>query len=91
MLRCAAGIYIRIFLTSASLIIPFLLSILVSFLALINFSFAQIFNNRIIRFLEESANTLSLIRDEDRLVAYRVPKDIPEAPQVVFTHQQKEE
>lgn len=52
---------------------------------------AEIFNNRIIRFLEESANTLSLIRDEDRLVAYRVPKDIPEAPQVVFTHQQREE
>jgi ubiquitin carboxyl-terminal hydrolase 15 len=54
-------------------------------------SLAQIFNSRIIRFLEESANILSLIRDEDRLVAYQVPKDVKGDPLVVFTHQQIEE
>ncbi|XP_027082554.1 ubiquitin carboxyl-terminal hydrolase 8 [Coffea arabica] len=52
---------------------------------------AEIFNNRIIRFLEESANSLSLIRDEDRLIAYQMTKEIDEAPLVVFTHQQMEE
>ncbi|KAI5667081.1 hypothetical protein M9H77_16934 [Catharanthus roseus] len=52
---------------------------------------AEIYNNHIIRFLEEPANTLSLIRDEDRLVAYRVPKDVKGVPLVVFTHQQMEE
>ncbi|XWS71372.1 hypothetical protein CRYUN_Cryun03dG0133000 [Craigia yunnanensis] len=52
---------------------------------------AEIYNNRIIRYLEELADSLSLIRDDDRLVAYRLNKDINKAPLVVFMHQQMEE
>ncbi|XVF05041.1 hypothetical protein REPUB_Repub05bG0137000 [Reevesia pubescens] len=52
---------------------------------------AEIYNNRIIRYLEEPADSLSLIRDDDRLVAYRLNKDIDKAPLVVFMHQQMEE
>lgn len=51
----------------------------------------QIYNNRIIRYLEEPADSLSLIRDGDRLVAYRLHKGTEEAPLVVFTHQQIDE
>ncbi|CAI9105817.1 OLC1v1004831C2 [Oldenlandia corymbosa var. corymbosa] len=56
-----------------------------------NLLVAEVFNNRIIRFLEESANSLSLIRDADRLVAYRMTKTIDEGCTIVFTHQQMEE
>ncbi|KAE8683668.1 Ubiquitin carboxyl-terminal hydrolase 8 [Hibiscus syriacus] len=52
---------------------------------------AEIYNHRIIRYLEELADSLSLIRDDDTLVAYRLNKDIERAPLVVFTHQQLEE
>uniref|UniRef100_A0A1S4DI76 ubiquitinyl hydrolase 1 n=1 Tax=Nicotiana tabacum TaxID=4097 RepID=A0A1S4DI76_TOBAC len=52
---------------------------------------AEIYNNRIIRYLEEPADSLSLIRDGDRLVAYRLHKGTEEAPLVVFTHQQIDE
>ncbi|XP_022869314.1 ubiquitin carboxyl-terminal hydrolase 8-like [Olea europaea var. sylvestris] len=52
---------------------------------------AEIYNSRIIRFLEEPTDSLSLIRDNDQLVAYRLPKHIEEAPLVVFMHQQIEE
>ncbi|KAK8596042.1 hypothetical protein V6N13_000704 [Hibiscus sabdariffa] len=52
---------------------------------------AEIYNHRIIRYLEELADSLSLIRDDDTLVAYRLKKDIEKAPLVVFTHQQMEE
>ncbi|KAL3530293.1 hypothetical protein ACH5RR_009615 [Cinchona calisaya] len=52
---------------------------------------AEVFNNRIIRFLDESDNSLLLIRDEDRLVAYRMPKEIDNTNTVVFTHQRMEE
>ncbi|EOY33223.1 hypothetical protein QUC31_019057 [Theobroma cacao] len=52
---------------------------------------AEIYNNRIIRFLEEPADSLSLIRDDDRLVAYQLNKDMVKAPSVVFMHQQMEE
>ncbi|KAE8692978.1 Ubiquitin carboxyl-terminal hydrolase 8 [Hibiscus syriacus] len=51
----------------------------------------EIYNHRIIRYLEELADSLSLIRDNDTLVAYRLNKDIEKAPLVVFTHQQLEE
>lgn len=51
----------------------------------------QIYNNRIIRFLEEPADSLSLIRDEDCLVAYRLAKDTEKVPLVVFMHQRMEE
>ncbi|KAM3692493.1 hypothetical protein ACJW30_08G093200 [Castanea mollissima] len=52
---------------------------------------AEIYNNRIIRYLEESADSLSLIRDDDRLVAYRLSKDTGQVPLVVFMHQRMEE
>lgn len=52
---------------------------------------AEIYNNRIIRYLEEPADSLSLIRDGDRLVAYRLQKGTEEAPLVMFTHQQIDE
>ncbi|KAJ8439349.1 hypothetical protein Cgig2_022486 [Carnegiea gigantea] len=51
---------------------------------------AEIYNHRIIRFLEDPADSLSLIRDEDRLVAYRLPKDTEKAATVVFMHQEME-
>ncbi|XP_057954340.1 ubiquitin carboxyl-terminal hydrolase 8 isoform X2 [Malania oleifera] len=52
---------------------------------------AEIYNSRIIRYLEEPTDLLSLIRDDDRLVAYRLPKDIEKACLVVFMHQHMEE
>ncbi|KAL2945524.1 Ubiquitin carboxyl-terminal hydrolase 8 [Bienertia sinuspersici] len=42
-------------------------------------------------FLEELADSLSLIRDEDRLVAYRLPKATEKDAIVVFMHQEIEE
>ncbi|XVF47045.1 hypothetical protein PTKIN_Ptkin03bG0077700 [Pterospermum kingtungense] len=51
---------------------------------------AEIYNNRIIRYLEEPADSLSLIRDDDRLVAYRLNKDVDKTHLVVFMHQQAE-
>lgn len=47
----------------------------------------QIYNNRIIQFFDNPAETIELIRDGDRLVAYRVPKDSDTYPLVVFMHQ----
>ncbi|KAJ0084359.1 hypothetical protein Patl1_30249 [Pistacia atlantica] len=52
---------------------------------------AEIYNNRIIRYLEEPADSLSLIRDDDQLVAYRLRKDSNKDLLVVFMHQQIEE
>ncbi|KAF8009384.1 hypothetical protein BT93_J0390 [Corymbia citriodora subsp. variegata] len=52
---------------------------------------AEIYNNRIIRYLEEPTDSLTLIRDEDRLVAYRLAKDSEDLPLVVFMHQRMEE
>ncbi|OVA07193.1 Ubiquitin carboxyl-terminal hydrolases family 2 [Macleaya cordata] len=52
---------------------------------------AEIYNNRIIRYLEEPSDSLSLIRDDDRLAAYRLPKDHEELPLVVFMHERMEE
>ncbi|XP_042476654.1 ubiquitin carboxyl-terminal hydrolase 8-like isoform X2 [Macadamia integrifolia] len=51
----------------------------------------QIYTNRILRYLEEPSDSLSLIRDDDRLVAYRLPKDLDRFPLVVFMHQRVEE
>lgn len=70
-----------------SVTIYFILFIFISDL----YSSGQIYNNRIIRYLEEPADSLSLIRDDDRLVAYRLAKDTEKVPLVVFMHQQMEE
>ncbi|XP_058086865.1 ubiquitin carboxyl-terminal hydrolase 8-like isoform X2 [Magnolia sinica] len=52
---------------------------------------AEIYSNRIIRYLEEPSDSLYLIRDDDRLAAYRLPNDLDEFPLVVFMHQHMEE
>ncbi|KAL9274710.1 Ubiquitin carboxyl-terminal hydrolase 8-like protein [Drosera capensis] len=52
---------------------------------------AEIFAHRIIRFLEDPTDSLTLIRDGDRLVAYRLPRETENSFLVVFVHQQKEE
>ncbi|XP_050878131.1 ubiquitin carboxyl-terminal hydrolase 8 [Lathyrus oleraceus] len=55
------------------------------------FLVAEVYNNCIIRFLEDPADSLSLIRNADKLVAYRFPKDNGKAPLVVFINQRMEE
>lgn len=63
-----------------------------SFLGTSGFIFhVQVYSNKIIRYLEDPSDSLSLIRDEDQLVAYRLPKDFGKFPLVVFMHQQMEE
>ncbi|WOL15310.1 ubiquitin carboxyl-terminal hydrolase 8-like isoform X1 [Canna indica] len=52
---------------------------------------AEVYANCIIRFLEDPLDSISLIRDEDRLAAYRLSKDAEKAPLVVFVHQRLEE
>lgn len=54
-------------------------------------SLFQIYDGCIIRYLEEPTDALTLIRDEDRLVAYRLAKDSENLPLVVFMHQRMEE
>jgi ubiquitin carboxyl-terminal hydrolase 4/11/15 len=46
----------------------------------------QVYNNHIIRYLEESSDSVSLLRDGDKLVAYRLPKQYEKSSLVVFTH-----
>ncbi|XP_020583150.1 ubiquitin carboxyl-terminal hydrolase 8 [Phalaenopsis equestris] len=52
---------------------------------------AEVYANRIIRYLEDSSDVLTLIRDDDQLAAYRLPKDKEDLPLVVFTHQHEQE
>ncbi|PIA54251.1 hypothetical protein AQUCO_00900653v1 [Aquilegia coerulea] len=52
---------------------------------------AEIYNHQVIRYLEEPSDLLSLIRDEDRLAAYRLPKDLENSPLVVFVHERMEQ
>ncbi|KAF6169981.1 hypothetical protein GIB67_034373 [Kingdonia uniflora] len=52
---------------------------------------AEIYSNRAIRYLEDPMDSLSLIRDEDRLAAYRLVKDVDDLPLVVFMHEQMEQ
>ncbi|CAH1436150.1 unnamed protein product [Lactuca virosa] len=51
---------------------------------------AEVYNNHIIRFLGDPTDSLSLIRDDDRLVAYKLQKDFHKFSQIVFVHQQIE-
>lgn len=50
----------------------------------------QIYNSHIIRYLEEPADSLTLIRDQDQLVAYRLARRVDNVPLVVFLHQKLE-
>lgn len=52
---------------------------------------AEVYANRIIRYLEDPYDVLTLIRDEDQLAAYRLQKDNEELPLVVFTHQREQD
>lgn len=51
----------------------------------------QVYNSLIIRFLDDPTDSLSLIRDADKLVAYRFLKSNADAPLVVFINQRMEE
>lgn len=52
---------------------------------------AEVYSNRIIRYLEDPLDSLSLIRDGDQLAAYRLVKEFENLPLVVFTHQSLKE
>ncbi|KAH7666344.1 ubiquitin carboxyl-terminal hydrolase 4/11/15 protein [Dioscorea alata] len=52
---------------------------------------AEVYSNCILRYLEDPSDSLSLIRDGDRLAAYRLSKDLEKLPLVVFMHQRMEE
>ncbi|WZZ38770.1 hypothetical protein YC2023_035029 [Brassica napus] len=51
----------------------------------------EVYNNRILRVLEDPSDSLSLIRDGDKLVMYRLKKDANDSPLIVFMHQKLEE
>ncbi|KAI3775974.1 hypothetical protein L1987_45734 [Smallanthus sonchifolius] len=51
---------------------------------------AEVYNNHIIRFLGEPTDSLSLIRDDDRLVAYKLENSFEKFSRVVFVQQQME-
>lgn len=51
----------------------------------------QIYRSKIFRVLDEPSDLLGLIRDEDKLVAYRLPKDSETPSLVLFLHERKEE
>ncbi|KAL6138277.1 hypothetical protein ACLB2K_063560 [Fragaria x ananassa] len=51
---------------------------------------AEIFRGRIFHLLEDPADSLACVRDADKLVAYRLPKDFERSHLVVFLHQEKE-
>ncbi|XP_051131118.1 ubiquitin carboxyl-terminal hydrolase 8-like [Andrographis paniculata] len=50
---------------------------------------AEIYNNSILRVLDDLDDSIELIRDYDQLVVYRLPKDMDDSPLVVFMHQQE--
>lgn len=51
---------------------------------------AEVYNHGIIRFLEDPSDSLALIRDDDRLAAYRLPKESEGCQLVVFMHERIE-
>lgn len=51
---------------------------------------AEIYNNSILQPLDNPSGSIELIRDYDKLVAYRLPKDMDGCPLVEFTHQQED-
>ncbi|KAL0346940.1 UNVERIFIED_CONTAM: Ubiquitin carboxyl-terminal hydrolase 8 [Sesamum calycinum] len=51
---------------------------------------AEIYNNSILRILDDPDDSIELIRDYDQLVAYILPKGMDGSSLVVFTHQQEE-
>ncbi|KAJ1690524.1 hypothetical protein LUZ63_014679 [Rhynchospora breviuscula] len=51
---------------------------------------ASVYSNRIVGYLEEPSDLISLVRDGDRLAAYRLQKDSDAASILVFVHQHQE-
>ncbi|XP_078430807.1 ubiquitin-specific protease 8 [Wolffia australiana] len=51
---------------------------------------AEVYNYRVIRYLDDPSDSISLIRDEDRIAAYQIPKDPNKSLLVVFMHQREE-
>ncbi|CAN0847659.1 Ubiquitin carboxyl-terminal hydrolase 8 [Linum grandiflorum] len=51
---------------------------------------AEIYRNKVFSFFDDPAGSLALIRDDDTLVAYRLPKESEASPLVVFTHKRAE-
>ncbi|KAK9699246.1 hypothetical protein RND81_08G162500 [Saponaria officinalis] len=51
---------------------------------------AEVYNHLILRFLEDPCDSLALIRDDDCLVAYRLPKESESCQVVVFMHERSE-
>ncbi|CAN1277741.1 Ubiquitin carboxyl-terminal hydrolase 8 [Linum perenne] len=51
---------------------------------------AEIYKNKIFSFFDDPTGSLALIRDDDTLVAYRLPKESEASPLVVFTHKRAE-
>ncbi|GLT88415.1 hypothetical protein SLE2022_064420 [Rubroshorea leprosula] len=47
---------------------------------------AEIYQNKILRWLDDPFDSLTFIRDEDTLVAYRISKDSGASPLVMFSH-----
>ena len=66
---------------------------LVLILCLILWSYIQIYGNKIFRLSAEDklfmfpSDSLADIRDQDKLVAYRVQKYTEDSPMVVFRHE----
>ncbi|XP_031397358.1 ubiquitin carboxyl-terminal hydrolase 8-like isoform X2 [Punica granatum] len=51
---------------------------------------AEVFNNNIIRYLDDPTDSLDLIRDEDRIVAYRLPKESEMSFLVEFINERRD-
>ncbi|GFQ03504.1 ubiquitin carboxyl-terminal hydrolase 8 [Phtheirospermum japonicum] len=51
----------------------------------------QVFHNKIMSVLDGLGESLGLIRDVDKLVAYRLPKDMDGSRLVVFSHEHEEQ
>lgn len=56
-------------------------------LSLILLSYIQVYRNRIFRVLEDPSDSLTDIRDQDKLVAYRVQKYTEGSLLIIFTHE----
>lgn len=50
---------------------------------------AEVYDNCILRFLDDPSDAIELIRDDDRLVAYHMPKLKEGYPVVIFTHREE--
>lgn len=54
-------------------------------------NFLQIYKNKIFRVFENPSESLGEIRDQDKVVAYRMQKDTETTPLVAFVHERSVE